>query len=131
MGFAEPDRVYAAYPFQLSGGMNQRAMIAMSIINRPRLLLVDEPTRGLDDESRDRVLGCLLGICGSSMLLITHDIDLVRQLAHGVFFMRAGGIVDSRGSPELLDGPLHPDARLLVEADLFARGEAERPGADG
>lgn len=131
MGFAEPDRVYAAYPFQLSGGMNQRAMIAMSIINQPRLLLVDEPTRGLDDESRDRVLGCLLGIAGTSMLVITHDIDLVRQLAHSIFFMRAGAIVDGGRCPDLLDGPLHPDARLLVEADLFARGEAERPGADG
>ncbi len=130
MGFSEPSRFYAAYPFQLSGGMNQRAMIAMSIINEPRLLLVDEPTRGLDDESRDRVLSCLFGIGGTSMLVITHDIDLVRQLADSVFFMRAGAIVDGGRCPDLLEGPLHPDARRLMEADLCARGEAGGTGAD-
>jgi peptide/nickel transport system ATP-binding protein len=123
MGFAEPGRVYDAYPFQLSGGMNQRAMIAMSLINRPRLLLVDEPTRGLDDASRDRVLGCLLRIDGASMLLITHDVRLVRQLAREVHFMRAGQIVDRKPSSILPDGDLHPYARLLVDADLFIQGE--------
>jgi ABC-type dipeptide/oligopeptide/nickel transport system ATPase component len=96
MGFGEPKRIYDAYPSQLSGGMNQRAMIAMSLINEPQLLLVDEPTRGLDDESRDRVVECLLDIFGVSMLVITHDMELVRQIAHGVYFMRAGRIVDPR-----------------------------------
>lgn len=94
MGFSDPARVFEAYPSQLSGGMNQRAMIAMSLINQPGLLLIDEPTRGLDDESRDRVVECLLDIFGVSMLVITHDMELVRQIAHGVCFMRAGRILD-------------------------------------
>jgi ABC-type dipeptide/oligopeptide/nickel transport system ATPase component len=119
MGFAEPGRVYDAYPFQLSGGMNQRAMIAMSVINRPRLLLVDEPTRGLDDESRDRVLSCLLGLSGVSILAITHDISVVRQLADRVCFMREGRILDGGPCPAALDASLHPYVRLLVQADMY------------
>jgi ABC-type dipeptide/oligopeptide/nickel transport system ATPase component len=99
MGFTEPERIYQAYPSQISGGMNQRAMIVMSLINQPQLLLVDEPTRGLDDQSRDRVVECLLGIGGVSMLVITHDLDLVRQIAHGVYFMQAGKIPYGRGCP--------------------------------
>jgi ABC-type dipeptide/oligopeptide/nickel transport system ATPase component len=99
MGFAGPERIYNAYPSQISGGMNQRAMIAMSLINQPRLLLVDEPTRGLDDESRDRVVECLLGIGETSMLLITHDMDLVHQVAHGVYLMHEGKILDGRCCP--------------------------------
>jgi ABC-type dipeptide/oligopeptide/nickel transport system ATPase component len=114
MGFMEPRRVYDSYPFQLSGGMNQRAMIAMSLINKPRLLLIDEPTRGLDDESRDSVLGCLLGIAGVSMLIITHDVGLVAQLAHRVYVMRAGKILDR--------GPC---------SDLFSMAEAEDGELDG
>jgi ABC-type glutathione transport system ATPase component len=124
MGFVEPRRVYEAYPFQLSGGMNQRAMLAMSLINRPRLLLVDEPTRGLDDEGRDRVLACLLGVSGVSMLIITHDIGLVRQLAQRVCFMREGAIVDSQPCSNLSGAALHPYARQLVDADLFPLGRA-------
>jgi ABC-type dipeptide/oligopeptide/nickel transport system ATPase component len=125
MGFNDAARVYESYPFQLSGGMNQRAMIAMSVINRPRLLLVDEPTRGLDDESRQSVLKCLLGISGVSMLIITHDMDLVRQLAVQVFIMRNGVILDHGPCPEALDDPQHPYTRMLVEADLIGRGAPE------
>lgn len=108
MGFEDPWRVYKAYPSQLSGGMNQRAMIAMSLINSPSLLLVDEPTRGLDDANRNRVLRCLADLEDVSMLIITHDMDLVEQLAHQAHFMRAG---------ELLH-PDHPYARELVRAGL-------------
>jgi len=61
---------------------------------------VDEPTRGLDDESRDRVVECLLGISGASMLIITHDMDLVQQIAHGVYFMQEGKILHGRGCPQ-------------------------------
>ncbi|MFB3777824.1 MAG: ATP-binding cassette domain-containing protein [Bryobacteraceae bacterium] len=100
MGFAEPHRIWQAYPCQLSGGMNQRAMIAMSLINQPQLLLVDEPTRGLDDESRDRVVECLLAISGTSMLVITHDMDLVHQIAQGVYLMQAGKIPYGRVCPQ-------------------------------
>ncbi len=108
MGFEDARRAYGSYPFQLSGGMNQRAMIAMSLINSPSLLLVDEPTRGLDDASRDRVLRCLADLEGVSMLIITHDMGLVEQLAQQVHFMRAGEFLHSD----------HPYARELVRAGL-------------
>ncbi len=116
MGFRDPARVHRSYPFQLSGGMNQRAMLAMSLINSPRLLLVDEPTRGLDDLSRQRVLDCLREIAGVSMLLITHDIGLVEDLARRIYFMRAGEILESGPCPEALRHPAHPYARELVRA---------------
>lgn len=118
MGFEDPRRACCAYPSQLSGGMNQRAMIAMSLINSPSLLLVDEPTRGLDDANRDRVLGCLAEIGGVSMLMITHDIGMVRTLAHDVHFMRAGEILDGGPLPEALLHPQHSYSRELVRAGL-------------
>jgi ABC-type glutathione transport system ATPase component len=108
MGFEDPRHVCDAYPSQLSGGMNQRAMIAMGLINSPSLLLVDEPTRGLDDANRDRVLRCLADLAGVSMLIITHDMGLVEQLAQQVHFMRAGEFLD----------PNHPYAQELVRAGL-------------
>jgi ABC-type glutathione transport system ATPase component len=108
MGFEDPRRAYNSYPSKLSGGMNQRAMIAMSLINSPSLLLVDEPTRGLDDANRDRVLRRLADLAGVSMLIITHDMGLVEQLAQQVHFMRAGEFLH----------PDHPYARELVRAGL-------------
>jgi ABC-type glutathione transport system ATPase component len=116
VGFTDPARICSSYPFQLSGGMNQRAMIAMSLVNSPRLLLVDEPTRGLDDANRDRVLRCLAGIAGVSMLVITHDIALVEQMAHSVHFMRAGEILDGGTCPGALLRPNHPYSQELVRA---------------
>jgi ABC-type glutathione transport system ATPase component len=119
-GFDDPHRIRDCFPFQLSGGMNQRAMIAMSLMNSPQLLLVDEPTRGLDDGNRERVLQCLLGVTGASMLVITHDMGLVERLAQRVYFMRAGEILDHGPIPEVLREPGHPYAEELVRADLDA-----------
>jgi ABC-type dipeptide/oligopeptide/nickel transport system ATPase component len=118
VGFDEPEQICMAYPSQLSGGMNQRAMIAMSLIHKPRLLLVDEPTRGLDDANRDRVVNALRGLNGVAMLIITHDIGLVEQLAHAVHFMRAGEIIDGGRCPEALLNPGHPYSRELVRASV-------------
>lgn len=120
VGFRDPERICGSFPFQLSGGMNQRAMIAMSLMNSPRLLLVDEPTRGLDDENRERVIRCLLSVSGASMLVITHDMGLVERLAHRVYFMRAGEILDHGPIPEVLREPGHPYAEELVRAGLDA-----------
>lgn len=116
MGFSDPETIYRAYPFQLSGGMNQRAMIAMSLANAPKLLLVDEPTRGLDDRNRDKVVESLIGIRDTSMLIITHDLDLVHTLGHKVHFMRSGRFVDGGTCPAALEAPTHPYAVQLVRA---------------
>ena len=120
VGFEDPERICQYYPFQLSGGMNQRAMIAMSLMNAPRLLLVDEPTRGLDDENRERVIRCLLGVAGASMLVITHDVDLVERIAQRVYFMRTGEILDDGPVPGVLRTPSHPYSEQLVRAGLDA-----------
>jgi len=118
VGFDDAERICTSYPFQLSGGMNQRAMIAMSLMNSPRLLLVDEPTRGLDDENRERVIQCLLGVTGASMLIITHDINLVKRTAHRVYFMCAGEILFDGPVPATLRNPGHPYAEQLLRAGL-------------
>ncbi|HTX53341.1 MAG TPA: ATP-binding cassette domain-containing protein, partial [Candidatus Baltobacteraceae bacterium] len=120
VGFEDPKRICGSYPFQLSGGMNQRAMIAMSLMNAPRLLLVDEPTRGLDDENRERVVRCLLAVSGASMLVITHDMDLVERIAQRVYFMRAGEILDDGPVPGVLRAPGHPYSEQLVRVGLDA-----------
>jgi ABC-type dipeptide/oligopeptide/nickel transport system ATPase component len=128
MGFSNPLHIRNSYPFQLSGGMNQRAMLAMSVINRPELLLVDEPTRGLDDESRDGVVQCLRRIHEGSMLIITHDMRLVRELAQRVYFMKEGRILIEGQSPDALKQPQHPYAELMIQSDLYltaTRGRQE------
>jgi peptide/nickel transport system ATP-binding protein len=118
MGFADPLRIRNSYPFQLSGGMNQRAMLAMSVINNPELLLVDEPTRGLDDDSRESVVQCLRRIHECSMLIITHDMRLVAELAHRVYFMKEGKILAEGPCPQALKRPEHPYAELMIQSDL-------------
>jgi ABC-type dipeptide/oligopeptide/nickel transport system ATPase component len=118
MGFADSKLIRNSYPFQLSGGMNQRAMLAMSAINDPELLLVDEPTRGLDDESRESVVQCLRRIHQGSMLIITHDMRLVTELAHRVYFMKEGKILAHGPCPQALSNPGHPYAELMIQSDL-------------
>jgi ABC-type dipeptide/oligopeptide/nickel transport system ATPase component len=119
MGFDDPRHIRNAYSFQLSGGMNQRAMLAMSVINNPGLLLVDEPTRGLDDDSRESVVHCLCKIHQGSMLIITHDMRLVMELAHRVYFMKEGKILAEGSCPQALTHPGHPYAELLIQSDLY------------
>jgi ABC-type dipeptide/oligopeptide/nickel transport system ATPase component len=128
MGFADPLIIRNSYPFQLSGGMNQRAMLAMSVMNSPELLLVDEPTRGLDDDSRDSVVQCLHRIHEGSMLIITHDMRLVMEFAHRVYFMKEGKILTEGPCPQALKQPGHPYAELMIQSDLslsLARSEKE------
>jgi ABC-type dipeptide/oligopeptide/nickel transport system ATPase component len=108
--------------------MNQRAMLAMSVINSPELLLVDEPTRGLDDDSRDSVVQCLRRIHEGSMLIITHDMRLAMELAHRVYFMKEGRILTEGRCPDILKQPGHPYAELMIQSDLcltVAQGDEE------
>lgn len=114
LGFDDPRRVMTSYPFQLSGGMNQRAMIAMSIVNDPEMLIVDEPTRGLDDESRDRVIESLAGLEGIALLLITHDIECARTLTGESLIMKSGSIIDRGPTGDVLTESGHPYTRQLV-----------------
>jgi peptide/nickel transport system ATP-binding protein len=108
-------RVLGLYPHQLSGGMAQRAMLAMMLINGPRLLIADEPTSALDAELRDQTLELMSALVDGrrmGLLLISHDLRQVARYCDRVLVMHRGRIVDARPAAELADSP-HPYTRLL------------------
>ncbi len=107
----EAAKVVRQYPHQLSGGMRQRAMIAMELSCNPSLLIADEPTTALDVTIQAQILRLLKEMkekSGASILLITHDLGVVAQMADRVGVMYAGQIVEMAGVYELFDNPLHP-----------------------
>lgn len=118
LNFPHPDKVYRAYPHQLSGGMNQRAMIAMSLINGPSLVIIDEPTRGLDDRNREMVTETIQSLGDIAIFLITHDIGLAESVAHSVMVMRGGRILETGRSDEFFVHPRHPYSAELLNSVL-------------
>jgi peptide/nickel transport system ATP-binding protein len=115
----EPERVLASYPFQLSGGMNQRVMITMALINRPRLVLADEPGTALDvtvQEQTLRLMRRLTTDIGAAVLMVTHNLGVVREFAEHVYVMYAGTIVEHGPVDELLGSPRHPYTAALLAA---------------
>jgi peptide/nickel transport system ATP-binding protein len=115
----EPDRVLASYPFQLSGGMNQRVMITMALINRPRLVLADEPGTALDvtvQEQTLRLMRRLTTDIGAAVLIVTHNLGVVRAFAQRVYVMYAGTIVEHAPVEVLFDAPRHPYTAALLAA---------------
>jgi len=108
-----------AYPHQLSGGMNQRVMIAMAIACQPRLLIADEPTTALDVTIQAQVMALLLKLQreqGLSLVLITHDLAVVAEMAQRVAVMYAGQVVETGAVDELFGQPRHPYTRALLAA---------------
>ena len=138
VGIPEPERRVDDYPFQFSGGQKQRIMIAIALAAEPRLLIADEPTTALDVTVQAQVLELLAGIqreMGMAVLLITHDLAIVRQTAHHVALMRGGEIVEAADARTFFAAPRHPYARQLFEAiPTFEKrgrplaGGAARPG---
>ena len=119
MGLAEPDRLVDAFPHQLSGGMLQRAMIASAIIARPRLLVADEPTSALDVTVQRQILDLLRRVRdehGLTIVLITHDLGAVAQIADTVMVLYAGRKVEIGETDELLHSPRHPYTKGLVQS---------------
>ncbi|MBZ5794532.1 dipeptide ABC transporter ATP-binding protein [Burkholderia contaminans] len=116
-GIPQPERKLDCYPHQLSGGQRQRAMIAMALACRPRLLIADEPTTALDATTRQQIVDLLIGLqedeSGLAVLLITHDLHLVRRFAHRVAVMRDGEIVESGETGALFATQRHPYTRML------------------
>ena len=107
------------YPHQLSGGMKQRAMIAMAIVNSPQLLIVDEPTTALDVTIQAQILKLFLRLRDStnmSIILITHDLGIVAEIADRVAVMYAGEIVETAGVYKIFNKPLHPYSQGLLGA---------------
>ncbi|HCI51904.1 MAG TPA: ABC transporter ATP-binding protein [Gallionella sp.] len=120
-GVGIPDAAWRVneYPFQLSGGMKQRVMIAMALAGKPRLLVADEPTTALDVTIQAQVLQLLRDTqasTGMAMLLITHDLGVVAETAHRVGVMYAGQIVEQASRQELFSRPLHPYTQKLFAA---------------
>ena len=119
MGFPDVRRILATYPFELSGGMAQRAAIALAVILRPQLLLADEPTSALDATIQLQVLDELRALkerTGTAILLITHNIGVVRHIADRVAVMCKGKIVEQGSVNEVLGNPQHPYTRELLAA---------------
>nr|WP_162876168.1 dipeptide ABC transporter ATP-binding protein [Achromobacter insuavis] len=119
VGIPEPERRVDDYPFQFSGGQKQRVMIAIALAAEPLLLIADEPTTALDVTVQAQVLALLADIqreIGMAVLLITHDLAVVRNVAHHVALMRGGEIVESASAEEFFRAPKHPYARQLFDA---------------
>jgi peptide/nickel transport system ATP-binding protein len=119
VGIPDAARRVAEYPFQLSGGMKQRVMIAMALAGQPKLLIADEPTTALDVTIQAQVLQLLRdtqAASGMSLLLITHDLGVVAEMAHQVGVMYAGQIVEQASRTQLFAQPLHPYTQKLFAA---------------
>ncbi len=119
VGFPDPERVYRSYPFEISGGMRQRAMIAMAIIAKPDLLIADEPTTALDVTTQAQVLGLIKDLqqeTGMAVILVTHDLGVVANAADKVLVMRKGRIMESGSVAEVIDDPMHGYTRQLISA---------------
>ncbi|WP_089775903.1 ABC transporter ATP-binding protein [Ruania alba] len=119
VGIPRADKRFDAYPFQLSGGMNQRAMIAIALANDPALLIADEPTTALDVTTQARILDLLAELqdeTGMSMLFITHDLGVVAEIADDVTVMYLGTVVERGSVTDIFDRPQHPYTKALLES---------------
>ena len=112
----KPEEVLEQYPHELSGGMRQRVAISMSIIEKPKLLIADEPTTGLDAYVQNRILMMLseLKKAGGTLLYITHDLTIASQVCDRLYIMYAGRIVESGRTRGVLEDSLHPYTRTLI-----------------
>lgn len=118
-GIDDPERRFGAYPHQLSGGQRQRAMMAMALASEPKLLLADEPTTALDASLRLQMLQLLADLqqkTGMAVLLITHDLALVRHFAHRVAVMEKGHLVEQGTLQAVFEQPQHPYTQRLLSS---------------
>ncbi|MBS0655591.1 MAG: ABC transporter ATP-binding protein [Verrucomicrobia bacterium] len=117
VGISDGEKRLSAYPHELSGGMRQRVLIAMALINRPKLLIADEPTTALDVTIQAQILDLLAelqGKTGTSILFITHDMGAVAHIANRVAVMYGGKIVETGSANEIFYTPQHPYTQMLL-----------------
>lgn len=120
VGLSDAEKRLDAWPHQLSGGQRQRVMIAMALANEPDLLIADEPTTALDVTIQAQILALLRALqarFGMAILLITHDLGIVRQMADRVYVMSTGQIVEHNATEALFTAPQHPYTRTLLAAE--------------
>ena len=136
VGIPDPSRRAAAYPFELSGGMCQRVMIAIALACDPQLLIADEPTTGLDVTTQSVIMDLITELGrqrGMAMMLITHDLGMAAEYCNRVVVMHAGHVVETAPTAELFRRPRHPYTAKLIAATprpgTALRGLAAIPGA--
>ena len=126
----DPEGICDKYPHELSGGMLQRAMIAAAIVNRPKLLLLDEPTTALDVTIQAQILEMLKKLnreSGVSMLFISHNLNVVRKLCRRVAVMQRGVLVEEGDTDQVFYHPQHPYTQKLIDAIPTRNRKEERP----
>ncbi len=119
VGFPDPARAFDLYPFEMSGGMRQRAMIAMALVSRPSLLIADEPTTALDVTVQAQILSLIRDLqqeLGMAVLLITHDLGIVSHMADTTVVMYKGQVVEGGPTKELFSSPQHAYLKALFKA---------------
>jgi len=117
VGLANPDRIMKSYPHELSGGMAQRVMIAGALAGEPRILIADEPTTALDVTTQAQILDLLEDIqarTGLSVLMITHDLGVVAEIAHRMTVLYGGRVMEEGETVAVLAAPVHPYTRALL-----------------
>ena len=129
VGIPAPESVYKRYPVALSGGMRQRVMIAMALSCRPKLLIADEPTTALDVTIQRQILNLMQSLrkeLDTSIILITHDLSVVAEMADRVIVMYAGQIVEQADVRDLFKKPLHPYTEGLINSTIRHGEKCER-----
>ncbi|MDO5718380.1 MAG: ABC transporter ATP-binding protein [Tissierellia bacterium] len=119
VGIINPEMTYKQFPHQLSGGMRQRVLIAMALSCKPNIVIADEPTTALDVTIQAQILDLLTQLqneIDAGIILITHDLGVVAQMADRVAVMYAGQIVELAGAEELFDNPIHPYTKSLLKS---------------
>ncbi|MBN1823211.1 MAG: ABC transporter ATP-binding protein [Endomicrobiales bacterium] len=115
--FSEPERIFNSYPHQISGGQRQRVALAIAIVNRPKVLIADEPTTALDVTIQKEIMDLIDDLkhsLGLTIVLVTHNLPLAKQRSDSIAVMYAGQIVETGGTEEVLKKPLHPYTRGLI-----------------
>ena len=129
VGIAEPERIIASYPHELSGGMQQRVMIAIALSTNPKLLIADEPTTALDVTTQAQILDLIKELkkfIGSSILFITHDLAVIAEMCDRIGVMYAGNIVEESTVKEIFHNPKHPYTAGLLESIPKSFGENKK-----
>lgn len=130
VGISMPENVYKRYPHQLSGGMRQRVMIAMALAVNPKLIIADEPTTALDVTIQAQILDLLREVqkkSGASIMLITHDLGVIAEMADYVVVMYAGRIVEKGTVTEIFENPLHPYTIGLQKSKPLVTSDDDQP----